>query len=864
MADVQQTLSLKLDAIDDTAKGLDSAAARAERFKKRADLSATIGSARMSARSQIAKSDVAFAKEQDAVQQRLRENLDAITTQQLRLAKLSRDQNITEKEKVRIHRDLKDLAAARVRLEKSAAIAARDAGLAARRAAIDQFDGDLGKSGVGANKKAQRAAKEFELTRKLRLERQKMLGILTSEHSTSRQRVAAQRRINDLVKREAKLRKLAKQEVKEQQMMQKSRLNSNRIGAFGGGLFAAVGTTAAAAKAIELGARQDRVERRLEAVLKSTGGKSGFTGQQLKDRAAQLQQRTTFGDEEIISAQSQLATFTKIRGQVFDDTIVAALNMSTVIDQDVKSSVIQLGKALNDPIAGLTALRRVGVSFSEEQQQQIRILVESGDVMEAQKVILRELKTEFGGAAEAVAKGDFGKITQMKNDLGDIAEIAGTNLAASINDLIDKTKEFSGIGKMSFTDILDGGQRLRKHLEAQEAKLAALRAENKIAEREILAIMEKQNVSRKEAIGIRMDGINAGKRAKQEEEKTGNVLEHINSLIGRRLGQLDADELKRQNSLDSTESLLHIETRLADLRGKANPEQLKFLDKMVDRLQRIKVLNEEAVNKQKEIANAKALNSLLAIRIAALRDQARLSRAQGDEGAAVVKDSQAAALEAQRRFADRRNQIAGMVDDQGLQKSTRDRARKELDDLDRNRSKVIDAYRQESLERRQKDLDQNRVSAVEAIRDAEQQILEAKARAGDKAAKSELERLQITERYRMLREKIREGLTKDGLGAGAKDKLENLLARLKASERSELDELGKPSGQQKRSGIAAILANPRFLGLASAYAAGRDPATMTAQNTKRTADAAERQANALEGLLQGNGLNGNFNVGAGL
>jgi hypothetical protein len=58
---------------------------------------------------------------------------------------------------------------------------------------------------------------------------------------------------------------------------------------------------------------------------------------------------------------------------------------------------------LNDPIKGITALQRVGVSFTKSQKDQIKTLVDSGKTLDAQKLILRELGKEFGGAAEASA-----------------------------------------------------------------------------------------------------------------------------------------------------------------------------------------------------------------------------------------------------------------------------------------------------------------------------------------------------------------------------------------------------------------------------------------------------------------------------
>lgn len=78
------------------------------------------------------------------------------------------------------------------------------------------------------------------------------------------------------------------------------------------------------------------------------------------------------------------------------------LDMATAMNGGLKPSAeqlsnqaIQLGKALNDPIIGMGALRKVGVAFTEAQKEQIKTLQESGDLMGAQKIILNELGNEF-------------------------------------------------------------------------------------------------------------------------------------------------------------------------------------------------------------------------------------------------------------------------------------------------------------------------------------------------------------------------------------------------------------------------------------------------------------------------------------
>jgi len=181
---------------------------------------------------------------------------------------------------------------------------------------------------------------------------------------------------------------------------------------------------------------QAKAVAQVEAGLKSTGEAAGFTSDELQKMAADLQTKTIFGDEEILKdATAQLLTFTNIAGQQFARTQVAALNLSTRLDGDLKSASIQLGKALNDPIANLSALSRSGIQFSQEQKDVIKSLAETNRLAEAQTIILNELDKQYGGAAEAAAQAGLGPFQQLSNQLGDVSEQLGAIIVEGIEPL---------------------------------------------------------------------------------------------------------------------------------------------------------------------------------------------------------------------------------------------------------------------------------------------------------------------------------------------------------------------------------------------------------------------------------------------
>jgi hypothetical protein len=168
-----------------------------------------------------------------------------------------------------------------------------------------------------------------------------------------------------------------------------------------------------------------------EAVVKSTGQAAGFTTQQFADMAQEMSATagaSIFSDDAILGATNVLATFTEIKGTSFKGATQAILDISQAMGTDLQSSAVQVGKALNDPIAGISALSRVGVTFSDDQKALIESMVAVGDVAGAQQVILNELGKEFGGSAAAAVNTFAGQQIVLAEQFADVQQSLGESL----------------------------------------------------------------------------------------------------------------------------------------------------------------------------------------------------------------------------------------------------------------------------------------------------------------------------------------------------------------------------------------------------------------------------------------------------
>jgi hypothetical protein len=231
-----------------------------------------------------------------------------------------------------------------------------------------------------------------------------------------------------------------------------SRLSRMAVGLLGGGV-----AIAGIKSFVDAARDANRIAAQTDAVIKSTGGTAGLSARGFADLAKQISKTAAVDDDLIQGGENILATFTKIRAggpeQVFERASMAATDMAAAMGhgeitaEGLQSANLRLGKALQDPLKGISALTRVGVTFSAQQKDQIRGFVESGDLAKAQGIILQEVAKEFGGSAASSATASkklgvaWGNAQEVLGNLLIPALDRGSVILTSVIGVVDRNRK---------------------------------------------------------------------------------------------------------------------------------------------------------------------------------------------------------------------------------------------------------------------------------------------------------------------------------------------------------------------------------------------------------------------------------------
>jgi hypothetical protein len=309
----------------------------------------------------------------------------------------------------------------------------------------------------------------------------------------------------------------------------------------------------------------ERLGMRTEAIIKATGSTAGLTAAEIRTMSQELARGTLANTEGAEAATQKLLTFRNISGDVFGRTLKAAQDLAAVGFGTLDSAATQLGKALEDPVKGVSALAEVGVSFSAGQREVIKTLVETGNAAEAQRLILAAVEKQVGGAGAAEAGGLSGAYDTLAQNVQEFLIRVGNNgpiqaATAAINGLaaavgmfdrvlarLTGTEPGAVIAQRAVSAAETGLNRVREQAAAQRsasaygatpeetaAQDAAIQVAAEALERAQVRLLQVQEEAERERTDVANRG--AAERAAIERDNAASALATMRASYDKRIG----------------------------------------------------------------------------------------------------------------------------------------------------------------------------------------------------------------------------------------------------------------------------------------------------------------------------------------
>lgn len=225
------------------------------------------------------------------------------------------------------------------------------------------------------------------------------------------------------------------------------------LGAIGGAI-SVVGITSAIAKIKQETIDAEKEQTQLAAAIKSTGGAAGWSVERLNAMADSMEKTSTFSAGQINQAQTRMLSYAGVVGEQFPRAMQAVIDMSERMGYEVTASAETIGKALDVPSEGLTALSKQGFRFTDAQKELVKQFERTGQTAKAQEIILQALESSYGGAAQAARDTLGGSLTAVGNTINSLM----TADSASLPSLRDSVEGLNST--LNSDDVRNGFQTL--------------------------------------------------------------------------------------------------------------------------------------------------------------------------------------------------------------------------------------------------------------------------------------------------------------------------------------------------------------------------------------------------------------------
>lgn len=195
--------------------------------------------------------------------------------------------------------------------------------------------------------------------------------------------------------------------------------------------------TKAAKQCVKEYTEAEKVSKRLEAVWNNVGKTTNKNYAQIMDYSDAIEKTTYFTGEAVEEAALLLAATESLTEEGFQRALDASVDLASALGEDVTSAAQTLSKAIQEPESALSRLKTIGVSFTEEEKEQIEALTDANKLYEAQSLILDKVEQKYKGVAKAINDTPAGLLDNINDTIGDIRENLGGALLNALSPALE-------------------------------------------------------------------------------------------------------------------------------------------------------------------------------------------------------------------------------------------------------------------------------------------------------------------------------------------------------------------------------------------------------------------------------------------
>lgn len=159
--------------------------------------------------------------------------------------------------------------------------------------------------------------------------------------------------------------------------------------------------------------------------IKATGNAAGVSAEQIRGWSEAIESATgaAVDDKAIQAGANTLLRFGAVAEDQFKRALEAAVDLGAGMKTGPEQGARILGKALADPVKGMTALRRAGIVLTATEEKRIKQLVKANKLTDAQAVLLTAIESRYKGAA-AASQGPYSRALATMADATEDAQMA--------------------------------------------------------------------------------------------------------------------------------------------------------------------------------------------------------------------------------------------------------------------------------------------------------------------------------------------------------------------------------------------------------------------------------------------------------